>query len=355
MKRRSLPVLALALPIMVLAAAPLLFWVRKLGGGTWAVLLLLAVWVGVPAALPLSHLFRGEKTRIGLHLAAEAWLAFALYLWLSAALAWLLWLPLRGNRWEIPCACLFCGAFLLLFAGGMVNAAFLRTRRYRVDMGLEKPLRVALLSDLHLGFFTTRGMLRRIVRLTEREEPELVLFAGDFFDMDYDSLRHKAECAAMLRSVRGTLGTFGCLGNHDHYLKDDRKDTFLREAGVSILQDETASVGGLTIFGRRDVQDPLREAWEPVGTAGGRPLLVLDHNPASYREYIGSADVLLCGHTHGGQTFPLDLLQKALLKYPVSGLHEYGGLKTVVTSGAGFWGPPVRFGVSNEVIILTIF
>ena len=352
-KRAALLAAGMAL-LMAVAAAPLLFWLGKLGGGIPAKLLLLCLWLGIPGALPLSHSLRSERVRIALHLLAEAFLAFALYLWLSAALAWLLWLPLREGAWQKPCACVFGGCFLVLYGGGMVNAACLRTRRHTVDVGLGQPLRVALLSDLHLGFFTTRGMLRRIVRRTEREQPDLILIAGDFFDMDFDSLRHKAECAALLRSLRSRYGVLGCLGNHDHYLTDPRKDDFLRSAGISILADEGVSVCGATVFGRRDVRDPLRKPWSAVKPEGEAPLLVLDHNPAPYRDYAGSADLLLCGHTHGGQTFPMDFLQKAFLHYPIYGVGEQDGVRVAVTAGAGFWGPPVRFGVSNEVMLLTL-
>lgn len=348
----SVPVMGLLLAV---AAAPILYWVRLCCPLAWATVLFLLVWVGIPLTLPLCHVVRGERLRITLHLLAEMWLILALALWLGAAAAWVCRLALlQREAWETPCVCVFLAVLLGYLLGGGVNAAVFRTRRRRVKLGLERPLRIALLSDLHLGFFTTKGMLRRAVSAVNRENVDLVLIAGDFFDMDMDSLRHNEECRVLLRSIRSRCGVYGCLGNHDFYLIDRRKDDFLRDSGVRVLLDEAVRVGELTVFGRRDRTDPARRPWQELCPDNVEKLLVLDHNPAAWRDYIGAAKLLLCGHTHGGQTFPLDILQKLLLKYPVYGLKRREGLNICVTSGAGFWGPPVRVGVCNEAVILEV-
>ena len=348
----SVPVMAL---LLALASAPILYWIRLCCPAAWTAALFLLIWVGIPLTLPLCHILRGERLRIALHLLAEMWLILALALWLGSAAAWLCRLALlRRDAWKTPCVC----AFLAVLSGylllGGANAAIFRTRRRKVTLGLEKPLRIALLSDLHLGFFTTRGMLRRVVRAVNRENADLVLIAGDFFDMDMDSLRHPAECRELLRSLSGRYGVYGCLGNHDFYLIDRRKDEFLRASGITVLLDEAVRFGDLTVLGRRDRTDPARQPWQALRPEDGEKLLVLDHSPAAWRNYVGSADLLLCGHTHGGQTFPLDVLQKLLMKYPVYGLKRREGLNVCVTSGAGFWGPPVRVGVCSEAVILEV-
>ena len=63
---------------------------------------------------------------------------------------------------------------------------------------------------------------------------------------------------------------------------------------------------------------------------------------------------MLSGHSHGGQTFPGNLLQRLIMPYPIYGHRQQDGRHLVVTSGAGFWGPPLRVGVNNEVVLLLL-
>ena len=361
-KKKVPVILLLTILAMFLLSAPVEFWIRLISPNFVPDIIFYVLWIGCPLMLPLSHLINNTKMKIICHLIVEAWMVPALCFWGASFLSGLVFLSsafIPGITAEDTLKIAITVYILISFGSvliGVLNALAVRKRHRSIELGLDKPMKIALFSDLHLGFFTTRGMLSRVSGIVANEKPDVILFAGDFFDMDYSSLRKKEECKKILSGMNAVSGKYACLGNHDFYLDDPRKEEMIQKTGFRILRDEKVQIGDLCLLGRRDRMDPEREEIDSLLKKGKRknPTLVLDHNPSAYAEYADRADLLFCGHTHGGQTFPGNLIQKLFMNYPVYGYREYGNLKTFVTSGAGFWGFPFRIGVCNEVVILEI-
>ena len=330
--KRSL-ILAAFLPVAAiiwLLGLPFYHWLRLLKPiPAW---LFGLIWLAPALSLSLSYMISGhDRLRTRLHRVGECWFGLALYLILAfAAQALLLWLvtALGGEvsaLWRARSGWLALAAFAVVYIGGVLNALRVHTKEIKIELPLERPLRLVLFSDLHLGFFTGERMLPRIVSAILREDPDAALLAGDIFDMGYDDLRRPEQNRRALAELSRSMPVFACGGNHDLLFPDPRKEAFINGSGIKLLEDESVTWNGVTILGRRDAMDEQRlppEQVYPVLPAD-RTLLVLDHNPRSWREaWNRGADLAVSGHTHGGQTFPGNLLQKLLMPYPIYGHYQ---------------------------------
>ena len=131
----------------------------------------------------------------------------------------------------------------------------------------------------------------------------------------------------------------------------------LQAAGIHLLLDGTQVVPGrFCVAGRLDAKSSRRAPLAEVlqGADGTLPLILLDHRP-QYKESrdSGRVDLLLSGHTHNGQIFPLDLFDP-LVPALFYGAYTNGAMQTVVTSGAGSWAIPLRLGSTREIVDLHI-
>lgn len=248
---------------------------------------------------------------------------------------------------------------------GSINGAAIRTKHYIVHLagsdGGQEPLKITLVSDIHLGYVVSENRLERIVARINTTTPDIVCFAGDIFDGDITSLENPTRLQELLQNIDAKLGVYACLGNHDagpHYLE---MLNFLEEAGVMLLQDETILVDNrVLLVGRKDSspignQGAARVAAMTLPENNTLPVIVMDHQPGNIKEYGSETDLVLCGHSHRGQMFPFNLISKATY------LVDYGyytspetGTQFIVTSGVGTWGPPFRIGSNNEVVAIQV-
>lgn len=228
-------------------------------------------------------------------------------------------------------------------------------------------LRVVHLSDIHVGSGMTRERLARVAELTNGCRPDLVLHTGDF--LTHRSGAFDLPLYEALARIRATFGQWACLGNHDF---DDpaRLVRRLGDAGVAVLRDrlQRVSVDGTPIeiagadfvFGgaaRRETYDRLVRSFGPHAEA---PRLFLNHDPTAFAALPeGAADLVLSGHTHGGQvgiqlgaTRAITVL--GLLGIPDQGLFARGEMQLFVTRCVGFYGFPMRLGIPPEIALLVL-
>ena len=270
------------------------------------------------------------------------------------------------------------GIAVLFMVYGTLRARKIHTTRYEIhlDKGstIESPLRIALISDLHIGVTVGRKWIADIVDAVNRAEPHIVCIAGDIFDNDIGAVRDREGVAEELRRLNAPLGVFASQGNHDvdkiswrasanGEAAAGRIKEFLKEAGITFLLDEAILVAdSFYILGRRDAS--------PIGSRHTRktaadlaedldrskPLIFLDHQPIDFpAKDAAGADLILSGHTHRGQIFPGSIVTKRMFKE--AGAVHYGywrgrNAQGVVTSGAGIWGPPMRIGSISEVVVI---
>ena len=246
---------------------------------------------------------------------------------------------------------------------GIHHAMQIYEVRYRVtldDPALSRPLKIVLISDLHLGAVRSESRLEEIVARINRMEPDLVLIPGDIFDDDFHEIRDPERAAGLLRQIKTTHGVYASLGNHDGGETFPLMLRFLEDSNIKALLDEHVTVGDLvTVIGRLDSG--------PIGEYGGLqrkpfadllpglepdlPRIVLDHRPSHIEEYGNDADLIVSGHTHKGQIFPANLITNLLFVVDYGHYRkDPGGPHVIVTSGVGTWGMPMRVATNCEIV-----
>lgn len=258
-----------------------------------------------------------------------------------------------------------------LAAGGAAYAFFweprrLIVRRVTVALPLLPPglagLRIAQISDTHHGPYTGRGFVEKAVGLVRAEKPDLVVLTGDYVHKDSAYTPAGIEPFALLRPP---LGLFAVLGNHDHWHDADLTRECLARAGAVDLTNAhaLAEKGGETIClaGVGDLwedEQDLAAALDGVEESALR--ILLSHNP-DYAELMPRTprvDLMISGHTHGGQ-IDLPFLGAPVLPSSCGQKYRAGLVRgprcpVFVSRGVGVISPPVRINCPPEVAVLTL-
>lgn len=253
----------------------------------------------------------------------------------------------------------------VLSVWGGIRAASVQTKNYEIVLqkhGADADsMKIALISDLHIGYVIDEKHVRKIVAAVNAAEPDMVCIAGDIFDGDITSVKNPSALQELFRKIKAPYGVYACLGNHDAGAGYEGMLEFLDKAGIRLLQDEAVLVGDKIILaGRKDsgpigAQGEKRSVLKDIKGAEKFPRIVLDHRPENFSEYHRSTDLILSGHTHRGQTFPFWLVTGKMLKMNYGYYRQDGeGPQAIVTSGAGTWGPPQRVGTDNEVVLIRV-
>jgi predicted MPP superfamily phosphohydrolase len=231
----------------------------------------------------------------------------------------------------------------------------------------ERPLRIVQITDPHIGPFMSVERLRRIAANAVAKGPDLVFLTGDFLTMESQSdpelLRRAFE---PLRAMPGRV--FACYGNHDHEAIETVTKA-LAENGVTLLVDEErvveTSAGPVQVVGMdfvwRDRQAHLERVCREHPRKPGVTRIVLLHDPGAFRHLPeGEGDLVLSGHTHGGQVglvslgFRWTFLRLFAPKLPDHGFWGRGRDRMYVHRGTGHYGFPLRLGVPSEESFLRV-
>ena len=216
--------------------------------------------------------------------------------------------------------------------------------------------RIAVVSDIHLGPLLGRSHTERIVRMINSVDADLVAVVGDLVD---GSVAELGAAAEPLQDLRGKHGSFFVTGNHEYFSGYQEWVDEVNSLGVRVLRNERVDVLGLDLAGvndlsGEDVGDGPDFAKALDGRDADRPVVLLAHQPIQAHEAAErGVDLQLSGHTHGGQMVPFNLLV-GLQQPVVAGLGQVDGTQVYVTRGAGFWGPPVRFGAPPDISIVEL-
>jgi predicted MPP superfamily phosphohydrolase len=223
-------------------------------------------------------------------------------------------------------------------------------------------LKVAQISDLHLGLIVGERRLERVLALIREAKPDLLVCTGDLVDAQMDHLNH---LASLLDRVKPPLGKFAVLGNHECYAGIDQSERFLRLAGFTILRGTRNLPGDLfavvgvddpaALYRQPSALTPDEQEAEALAAPGLRPFtLLLKHRPSVRAESLGRFDLQLSGHTHKGQIFPFTLVTRLWFPRQDGFYRLEGGSLLYVSRGTGTWGPPMRFLAPPEVTLITV-
>lgn len=234
------------------------------------------------------------------------------------------------------------------------------------DARVERPLRLVQITDPHLGPFMSVERLMGICQRAVDKSPDLVLLTGDFLTMESQADPRLLEQAlAPLQNLPGRV--FACLGNHDHEAPLTVRHALTRN-GVRLLVDEATSVdtpaGRVQIVGMdfvwRERKQHLSRVCAQHPREPGALRVVLLHDPGAFVHLPeGEADLVLSGHTHGGQVGLLSLglpytMMRVFVKMPDHGLWARGTDRLYVHRGTGHYGFPLRLGVPSEESLLAV-
>jgi predicted MPP superfamily phosphohydrolase len=234
----------------------------------------------------------------------------------------------------------------------------------KITIGLKRlpknldGFRLVHLSDIHHSPFTNLGHISRAVEAANKLKPDMFVLTGDY-------VSHEAEYIAPMAKVLGRLesefGTFACLGNHDHWTDAELVTKCLREADIKVLNNEgfrfQARNASFWLAGVDDYMVGLTDL--PAALRGSFPdemKLLLAHNPKIlYRAARSDVDLMLSGHTHGGQVKIRDEEKRILPRRKfASGLYRRKETQVYITRGIGTVVLPVRYGCPPEISLIEL-
>lgn len=224
---------------------------------------------------------------------------------------------------------------------------------------LDRDLKIAMLTDIHLGKNLHKDFLDRLIVEVNLQKPDMVVIVGDLVDTNPKELQNYIS---RLNDLNSTYGTFYALGNHEYYHGiEEVLDLLKKYTNMKILLNQNLDLGFINIAGLGDLAGLSKGLYAPdlarvkVDLNTSKPSILLAHQPKTALLYdLSDFDLVLSGHTHGGQIFPFMFLVKLQQGF-IRGLYNLGeNTKLFVSSGAGFWGPSLRVFAPNEIAILNL-
>jgi uncharacterized protein len=252
----------------------------------------------------------------------------------------------------------------LIGVGGVINVARgFDVRRVRIPLAklpeTASGYVIVQMSDVHIGPTIGHDFMESVVRETNALSPDMIVITGDLVDGSVEQLR---EHVAPLRDLKAKDGVFFVTGNHEYYSGADEWIAHLATLGIRVLRNERVDVRGL--FDLAGVDDAssarmLAHHGQDVAKAAqgrdpSRALVLLAHQPKALKDALAAqVDLQLSGHVHGGQLVPFNWLVR--LDQPiVAGLHLVDKTWVYVSTGTGYWGPPMRVGPGAELTRLEL-
>ncbi len=222
--------------------------------------------------------------------------------------------------------------------------------------------RIVQITDVHAGLTIHRDWIESVVEEVKALKPDLIAFTGDMVDGSVAQLRNDVE---PLASLDAPYGKFFVTGNHEYYSGVEQWVEEARRLGYTVLLNEHVLVrrgddafvlAGVTDYSGGQFLPSHRS--DPAKALDGAPgtmaRVLMAHQPRTLYQIASlGVDLMLSGHTHGGQFIPWNLLATQGQPY-IRGLHNHHGTWVYVSKGTGYWGPPVRIGARSEITVVTI-
>jgi len=300
-------------------------------------------------SIPLSHIFFEIGT---------SWLVFTLYMVLLLGCFDLFRIFIRS----VPNG--FIPSILLTFC--ILTYGYLRyqhpvTKVINIVINksltdAESSIKVVAISDVHLGLGTVKSKLKKYVEMINAQEPDLILIIGDLIDNSIEPVINQ-QMQDELSLLNSRLGVYMVLGNHEYISGIEDCMQFLALTPIQVLLDTVLTLpNGIQIVGRNDRSNSSRKNLAQLFQTinADLPVVVLDHQPVELNTVVEEdADLLICGHTHNGQVWPLNWLTKRMFEINY-GYEKREQTHIYVTSGLSLWGPPFRIGTLSEMVVFNL-
>lgn len=230
----------------------------------------------------------------------------------------------------------------------IINAQFIRIKTLTIP-GPEN-IDIVQLSDIHVGSVSVKYMARLIDK-TNALNPDMVLITGDLVDNFNPTIQ---KGISLLKNLN--VPVLFVTGNHEQYAGRSKIIRSLRAENVKVLENQIFDFGQIQIIGIDDTvrKNMLQQMMRQIKFDSSKYTILMYHRPFELKdEPLDGIDLLLCGHTHGGQIFPFNFIVEIFYR-PLSGLHKLDSTYQYVTTGCGTWGPRMRFGSRSEIVLIKI-
>ena len=238
--------------------------------------------------------------------------------------------------------------FLILIYGTL-NARKLKTRLIHIQSNnVSEPKKLAFISDVHLGSQSI-SHLKRIIRVILTNDVDVLLIGGDLIDSSSFDL-NQLDVLTQLE-----MPIYFVTGNHEYYLKDfEKKISQLSHFNINNIDFKSTSIGDIRLIGIGDnVSISDKQKYLNTITNDDSFTILMVHQPSLWPMASDHCDLMLSGHTHAGQMVPFHYLVRLQFPY-YYGLYKKNDSLAYVTSGSGCWGPNIRLGSENEIVLISI-
>jgi len=241
-------------------------------------------------------------------------------------------------------------AWMILGAAGVLAATRIGERRLTFDdHRIDRPYKLVQLSDVHVGS-RSAAFLRQAIGQALRHQPDALLITGDLIDT-----------SAVRQDDLSALAGLPCpvylsLGNHERYIDLEAAIAMIEVHGVDILRGQSTTYGCLQIIGIDDADhsNHVENELPAIPLSDDHYRILLYHRPDGWAAARAAGiDLMLAGHTHGGQIWPFNVLVKYRFEHLV-GLFSKDDHHLYVSSGTGCWGPIMRLGTRAEMTVIDL-
>lgn len=386
--------------ILIFGVLFLFFNIRQIAPGNKGSIVAGAIVV----VLPVCFFFRGHFLACLGQDFLSVWLCEALLIYLLWWITRGVLLAVRRRRLErersifaarILLVATFVVSFAMCAVGYGIHGDY-KIREASIDLPkvvavsaqASSPFTILFFSDLHIDPLFDRAKLERMIHDADSLRPDYIVFGGDFADIHDSVLYHDGYDTLVAQlGAAARIGALAVNGNHEGYMErqGSAPGEFLKRTGWKFLDDETFCDSLACFTGRTDFQVsrsrevprkalselapkpapfPATSLSDSVASLADsaqsvaenfRPWIVVDHQPKGIEpEHTGRLpDLVLSGHTHDGQFFPGTVIIDWVWRLAY-GVGELDGVKWLVSSGVGSWGPPVRVGSETEMWLLRL-
>ena len=242
------------------------------------------------------------------------------------------------------------GLWLLLCAYGVFTAHKIHNKTLTISSGkIDAPFCFIQISDVHAGS-RSRAFVKKCVEQALSHQPDGLFITGDLLDSS------KVNTAYLDPLANITCPTWMCLGNHERYVDLQKAINAIEANRVTVLRNQTQKFRGINIIGIDDADDPLQvdKQLPAIAFESTDFNILLYHKPEGWQSAQNRhVDLMLSGHTHGGQIWPFGLAVKRQFPY-MSGHFTNNHKHLYVSPGTGTWGPILRFGTRCEMTVIQL-
>lgn len=226
---------------------------------------------------------------------------------------------------------------------------------------LKQDLRLVQLSDLHITRTTPVSRVESIVEKINSLNPDAIVMTGDIIDDNVNKIENQLNALAGLAAP---YGIYSSMGNHEFYNNMNAWSYKFKQLGFQTLFNKGVFIGNSNVFVsgipdahtaymHPDFNINFKKALE--GSSRDNFKILLSHNPEIANSISSfNYQLMLSGHTHGGQIFPFHYLVKKANKY-LSGDYKVNGIDLHVSNGAGTWGPSMRLFAPSEIAVVNLY